>query len=516
MSRPNESDQNKPGSDPSRLGRDPVSDGSAGSDRSAGSEASARSDGPAGSANPKGTGPQDDAGQPGATPIDRIFTARNFLVFLLPSFVGIGMFLIPFTVDDSINVGMGFLAYALMGLFDNTLPAIAVAIFWISIALTLYVRFLRPAWAETGTLHEIFHIGPGWFALRLAGAVLATLTLLQIGPEFLISDDTGGLMLNELITVLLAFFLFAALFLPFLVDYGFMEFIGSMVRKPFRFIFNLLGRSAIDATASWFGSGTVGVLITMQQYENGFYNRREAAVIATNFSVVSIAFSLVIIHFVDMGHMFLQYYATVVVSSLLAAIIIPRLYPLVRKPDTYYEPVGRRIVEEKRYQPGVFMDSMYKAMDRARHAPGPAQLMRNSLTNVADIFFSLLPLVYSIGIIALVTAEHTPLFTWLSWPMVPLLSLLQIPDAHAAAPATLVGFADMFLPAVLASGIESELTRFVVAALSVSQLIYMSEVGALIIKSKIPLNLWELVVIFLLRTLVTLPIITLMAHFLFF
>lgn len=446
----------------------------------------------------------------------RLFTTRHLLIFILPSMVGIGMFLIPFTIQDSINVGMGFLAYAVMGLLESSLPTIAVIVFWISIVLTVYVKALRPGWAGSGALHEMFHIGPGWFAMRLAGTVLATLTLFQIGPEFLISDDTGGLMLNELITVLLAFFLFAALFLPFLVDYGFMEFIGSLVRKPFRLIFNLPGRSAIDATASWFGSGTVGVLITMQQYVNGFYNRREAAVIATNFSIVSIAFSLVVIHFVDLGHMFLQYYATVAVSGLLAAVVVPRLFPLARKPDTYFEPVGRQLVEEQRYQANFFMDSLYKAMDRASRAPGPARLARNSFTNLADIFFSLLPLVYAIGIIALVIAEYTPIFAWLSYPMIPLLNLLHIPEADAAAPATLIGFADMFLPAVLAAGIESDLTRFVVAALSVSQLIYMSEVGALIIKSKIPLNLWELVVIFLVRTLVTLPIITLMAHLFFF
>lgn len=100
--------------------------------------------------------------------------------------------------------------------------------------------------------------------------------------------------------------------------------------------------------------------------------------------------------------------------------------------------------------------------------------------------------------------------------MVPLLNLLQIPEAHTAAPAALIGFADMFLPAVLAASIESDLTRFVIAALSVSQLIYMSEVGALIINSKIPLNFWDLTIIFLLRTLITLPIIALMAHLFFF
>ena len=441
---------------------------------------------------------------------------RNLLVFLIPSLVGISMFLIPIKIGESFNVGMGYLAYALMGLLENSLPAIAVVVFWISLVLTVFVKIQRPAWAENTTLGEIFHISRGWFLLRLAGVVLATLTLFQIGPQFLIADETGGLILNELMTLLFAFFLFAAIFLPFLVDYGFMELIGSMVRKPFRFFFNLPGHSAVDATASWFGSGTVGVLITMQQFEKGFYSRRESAVIATNFSVVSFAFSLVIIHIVDLGHMFLQYYATVVVSCLLAAVIVPRLFPIIRKPDTYYEPVGCQLIEEKRFHPNMFKDSLYKAIDQARQAPGPKQLVRNSFINVADIFLSLLPLVYAIGIIALVTAEYTPLFTWLSLPMVPLLNLLQIPDAHAAAPATLVGFADMFLPALLAAGIESDLTRFVIAALSVSQLIYMSEVGALIIKSKIPLNFWELTIIFLLRTLITLPIIALMAHLLFF
>ncbi|HBJ28124.1 MAG TPA: hypothetical protein DDZ08_09540, partial [Cobetia sp.] len=65
----------------------------------------------------------------------------------------------------------------------------------------------------------------------------------------------------------------------------------------------------------------------------------------------------------------------------------------------------------------------------------------------------------------------------------------------------------MFLPAVLAKDIDSELTRFVIACLSLTQLIYMSEIGALLLKSKIPLKIWELVAIFVLRTLITLPII---------
>ncbi len=122
----------------------------------------------------------------------------------------------------------------------------------------------------------------------------------------------------------------------------------------------------------------------------------------------------------------------------------------------------------------------------------------------------------ALGTMALVLAEYTPIFKYLSYPFVPFLQLLQIPEAQAAAPAMIVGFADMFLPAVIGSGIESELTRFVIGVMSLTQLIYMSEIGILLLKSKIPLTFLQLFIIFLQRTIITLPIAAAMAHFLFF
>ncbi len=36
----------------------------------------------------------------------------------------------------------------------------------------------------------------------------------------------------------------------------------------------------------------------------------------------------------------------------------------------------------------------------------------------------------------------------------------------------------MFLPSILIEGVQNDITRFVIGALSISQLIYLSEVGA--------------------------------------
>jgi len=123
--------------------------------------------------------------------------------------------------------------------------------------------------------------------------------------------------------------------------------------------------------------------------------------------------------------------------------------------------------------------------------------------------------VVAIGTIVLALTEFTPIFTILTKPLVPILKLMQIPEAEMAAPAFLVGFADMYLPAVLGKNIASEMTRFIIGCVSIIQIIYMTEVGTLILKSRIPLQIGELFLIFVLRTLITLPLITAIAHFIY-
>ena len=298
-------------------------------------------------------------------------------------------------------------------------------------------------------------------ALRVFAMLLAWATVTQSGPELLWSEKTGGKVLDLASGILMVFF-FAAFLLPFLTDFGLMELLGTFLRKVFRRVFRLPGRSAIDAMASWLAAAAVGILITSQQYESGFYSRREASVIATNFSIVSIPFALLIANTIGIGHrtLFFPYYATVGVAGLVCAWVVPRLPPLKSIPDSYFEGVGKKISEDVPDDVSLFRWGWRQATERAERAPGPKALARNSAANVLDIWFSLTPGVIAVGGLGLMIAEYTPVMRYLSYPLVPVLELLRIPEAAAAAPALLVGFLEMFLPAVIASGIESELTRF--------------------------------------------------------
>jgi nucleoside recognition membrane protein YjiH len=155
------------------------------------------------------------------------------------------------------------------------------------------------------------------------------------------------------------------------------------------------------------------------------------------------------------------------------------------------------------------------ALEKAERAPGVKAFLKEGMENVFEMWFGTLPVILAMGTIALIIAEFTPVFRILGIPFIFLYQLLQIPEAQLASETVIVGFADMFLPSVMAASIESEMTRFVVAAVSVTQLLYMSEIGSIIMGSKVPVSIWKLFIIFLERTVVTLPVIALFAHLLF-
>src|SRR5690606_20222105 len=199
----------------------------------------------------------------------------NVMKFVLPTLVGAMMFLVPIRSEGSITIGIGVLAETLEGLLGAAVVPIGVVTLCLSVVLTGIARWMNPAWTRAEGWGPIFHVGGLWFGLRIVGALFGVLTLMQVGPEVLTGPATGSVILNDLIPVLLTFFLFALLMLPCLVAFGLMEFVATLVRKPFRKIFGLPGRSAVDATASWMGAAPLGVLITYQQYERGFYTERE-------------------------------------------------------------------------------------------------------------------------------------------------------------------------------------------------------------------------------------------------
>lgn len=434
--------------------------------------------------------------------------------FILFSALGIALFIIPFQWDGKVTILLGVLTDTLQGMIGGYVAYVVLAIVTTSFLGALVMKVLKPDLPGDSLLRSMFDVDWFWLAARLLGTVFIWMIFLQIGPEFIINRNTGGVIFEDLVPILIPLFFFAILSLPFLTDFGLMEFLGTLASKIFVKLFKLPGRSAVDAMSSWFGAASIGLLVTMQEYDKSFYSQREAAIIATTFSVTSIAFTYVVAKTIGVDDNFVFFYLTIALTGFIAAIIMPRIPPLSLKPDTYHS--GKCMLDEEiPTQYSTYEWAVNRAVTRAYSMPSLASVFKNSLKNLFDIYFGLIPVIFAIGVLGLGLAEYTPVFDWLATPLVPVLELLRIPEAADAAPAMIMGFADMYLPALVGQSIESEMTRFIVGAASITQIIYMSEVGALILKSNIKLNVLELFAIFILRTLISLVVITSVAHLLY-
>ncbi|RYG71804.1 YjiH family protein [Lentibacillus lipolyticus] len=440
----------------------------------------------------------------------------DHLKFLIPSLLGIFLFMTPVSTDDGMTIPIAVMAGWVETLLAGQLSAIMMIIIIVTAVMTVIAKVKGPnGFQRTPFFQQLFYTSTFWMITRILAAVFAVMVFFGIGPEAIHSEATGQMLLGDLLHVLFAVFLFAGLFLPLLMNYGLLDLFGTLMTKIMRPLFKLPGRSSIDSLASWIGDGTIGVLMTSKQYEEGYYTKREAAVIGTTFSVVSITFTLVVISEVDLGHMFIPFYLTVLTAGFIAALIMPRIPPLSRKANTHVSEAADGIDETIPEGDNSFTFGYRKAIKRAKSETSIYQFFKEGGQNVLDMWMGVAPVVMAFGLVALIIAEYTPVFSWLGLPFIPLLELLQVPYAQEASETVLIGFADMFLPAIIGSSIEAEITRFIIAALSVTQLIYMSEVGGLLLGSKVPVSFKDLAIIFLLRTLITLPIITLFAHLIF-
>ena len=130
------------------------------------------------------------------------------------------------------------------------------------------------------------------------------------------------------------------------------------------------------------------------------------------------------------------------------------------------------------------------------------------------IVLDLIPIVIAWGTIGTLLVNETSIMQWISYPMGAYMSLLGIEGAFQIAPATLVGFIDMFIPALITSQDLPETTRFLVAGLSLVQIIYLTEVGSIIVKSGVGLDFKKLFIIFLERTIIAIPLFVLVTKLL--
>lgn len=428
--------------------------------------------------------------------------------FLICSVVGVFLFFAP--VFNG-NVPL----VALVGFLKNTLG---------SVLINYLVLFLCSSLIVTVYLGKVLKMEP--FAkyhqedgickivFYLLAVVFSIMVIFNVGPSQILSKDIGGLAVSLAGSVMLTVIL-AGWFVVMILKSGIVEFVGVLIEPIMRPLFKLPGCAAVNGIASFVSAPAVGVFMTEQLYKTKCYTHREGVTVLTCFSVCSLGFFGVLVSLAGIEHLYAQVVLTSFVVTFVMAAICVRIPPLSWKKDIYIDNTLQ--TDDDRITPRV-ENRLLSAVNAGIKRSGELNFKVFMGTLWSAIAFSqkIVAYVVSIAVIALLLAEHTPLFTWLGMPMIPLLKLLRMPNAAEIAPATLIGIAELALPVIMVSGKGFAVKSiFFIAVLSSVQIIFFTESANAMLECEIPVSMSDLVLCFIVRTLVAMPILALVSHVLF-
>ncbi|ACV07233.1 YjiH family protein [Kytococcus sedentarius] len=420
---------------------------------------------------------------------------------VIASLIGIVAFFVPFTVAGTSSIPLDHIVTWIR----ETIPA---AVPWIVLALVIggaIVPFATGQWRRSVT-DTVFSIA------KVIGAVVGCLIVFEAMPGWLAAPSMGPFLWEKLVIPVGLLVPVGAIFLALLVGYGLLEFIGVIMQPVMRPLFRTPGRSAIDAVASFVGSYSLGLLITNRVYKEGRYSAQEAAIIATGFSTVSATFMIVVAKTLGlMGHWNTYFWVTLAITFAVTAVTV-RIWPLNRISSQGYQ--GREVDAEERPTGSRLAAAWRAAKEQAATAPPLARNIAENLRDGVLMAMAILPSILSVGLLGLVLAEYTPVFDWLGYLFYPITALLGVPEAMLAAKASALGIAEMFLPALLVAE-ASMVTKFVIAVVCVSQIIFFSALVPCVVATEIPLRMRDLVVVWFERVVLTLLLAIPVAHVLF-
>lgn len=439
--------------------------------------------------------------------------------------IAVFVFFVPITLNGQSDVPFGVV-------YKSIKSALGLVGFWIGGVIiigngiaSVYGKYLcknkdsaiYKYYAEDSKIHPVFY---------LFGSICTLIILLNYtlpgfhGPEFIVNEDIGGTVYSIAMDVALIIPV-SGIFMPFLLNYGIVDFIGSLMEPLMRPVFKVPGRSAVNAIAAFVSSASVGVLITSKQYRKGIYTKKEAALIATGFSAVSVGFAYKVIETADLSDHFLPIYFIAMLVTLLVSFFMCRIPPLSKKESVYidgHEQTPEEIAAEKVPAKDMLRIGSTRAIKKAATAPNLFKEIVGSLKDSCFVLPKVISLLTAAGITAMIIATYTPLFNWIGKLFEPVLWLCQVPDAAIIAPSLPVGIAEMFLPVLLIAdkvSLLSEGARYMVVTVSMVQIIFFSETIVVMLSTKIPVKLKELVICFFERTLIAIPVSAIFMHLLF-
>ena len=420
--------------------------------------------------------------------------------FILYAAIGVFMFFVPITINGTNTIPVDHIVN-----YIKAIPNYGPIYSGIIVTIGGLLPFINKSWNKDKTT-IIFSF------IKLLGIIFIFMAIFNVGPAFLLDEDVIPFIYNKIVISVTTIVPIGSIFLAFLVNYGLMEFVGVFMEPIMRPVWKTPGRSAIDAVASFVGSYSIALLITDRVYQEGKYTGKEAAIIATGFSTVSATFMIIVANTLDIMDKWLLYFWLTLIVTFVVTAITARIYPLSKKPEAYYNNQrgsGEQLAKGSRFR-RAYIEGM-KAFDKA---PTVVESVLGNLKSGIKLALSIGPLLMSIGVIGIVIAEYTPVFDIIGYIFYPFTLITRVPEPLLAAKANALSIAEMFLPALLVTEAPM-ITKFLIAVVSVSEILFFSASIPCMMATQIPLTMKDYIIIWIERVILSILITAPILHLLF-
>lgn len=421
--------------------------------------------------------------------------AAALLTMFLFSIIGIIIFFleIPFRGTSAI------LLVHVAELATQQARPVAIGFVLVLVAYGAVAPFLNGQW-KSSVGNAIFTV------FKVLGLVATLAYVLGMAPEIIAKPGMMPFLFDKLVLNLGLIVPLGAMGLCFLIGYGLIEFCGVFLEPVMRKIFRTPGYSAVDAVASFVGSYSIGLLITNRMYVAGAYSFRQAVIIATGFSTVSVAFMVVVAKVLGILPIWNFYFWSTLLITFAVTAISARIPPISLYDDT----LPSESVAEKKNQ-SLLSQAIEAGVARVKENPPFIRVMAENVKDGLKMTSVILPTAVSVGLLGLLLSVYTPIFAWLGMIFYPLLAVLQVPEAMLTSKAIAATLAEMFFP----TGMLAEaplMSKYVFAVTSVSGVLFFAGSIPCVLATQIPIKLRDLVIIWIIRVFLTIPLAVAAAH----
>ncbi len=465
-----------------------------------------------------------------------------WLKFVLFSLTGIFVFFINFYVPEyTIKLGgwewgtvagqsnvlvSHFTNFVKAALFTGNLPAMPFVVWLIGVYSIVDLAWLRPdKFWHTTKVAAVFAV------FKIIGFILLCFAVISLyfgwGPGILnwmfapvasLGDKSISvfIMNNILVTICISIPA-ASLFLPLLVDYGLVDFVGVLVRPFMRPVFKLPGRAAVIMVSAFLGNFSVGHIAVNDQYKSGRMTEREAVIVGTSFSTVSVGFLLALANNTGLNERgyWNLYFWTAFLITLLVSLVGVRIYPLCKLPDAYFPSVSPQPEPEIRSH--LFREALDSALTVAREQAPLSKRIGYIMKETIGVLGTVASGTAFFATVGVLLYTYTPLVRWLGYLFYPLMRI-AIPEAEALTACTgaVVSFIEVTIPALLVTvGEWSIRTRYMMAVIPVSSIIFLASFVPCLMATDIPVKFKDMVIIWVERMFLSVLITGLFALVLF-